>query len=180
MFQATGRVFIRHRRFLYLLRRILSLTFGSLWLVFPATRILHENLEPGRPSSSFLSPVLKFRSPPPPPQKKRVLPLKKKKIEKKRMPDCRCSLCPSCYQLPSWLRTLSFAADMDTEELGTTPHQQLTWLGVLESKTYVEHVLHVARIQSCKPRPNSCELSIAGSVITSRFSIKGKLKIEKI
>ena len=69
---------------------------------------------------------------------------------------------------------------MDTKELGTTPHQQLTLLGVLESKTFVEHVLHVARIQSFKPRPNSCELSIAGSVITSRFSIKGKLKIEKI
>ena len=50
--------------------------FGSLWLVFPASRILHENLEPGGPSSFFLLPVLKFHASPLPP--KRMLPPKKK------------------------------------------------------------------------------------------------------
>ena len=76
LFQATCRVFIRHRSFLCLLRRILLLTFGSLWLVFPATRILHENLEPGAPSSFFLLPVLEFHAFPLPHPKK-MLPLKK-------------------------------------------------------------------------------------------------------
>ena len=39
-----------------------TLTFGSLWLVKPASRILHENLEPGGPSSFFLLPVLEFHA----------------------------------------------------------------------------------------------------------------------
>ena len=51
-------------------------TFGSLWLVFPASRILHENLEPGGPSSFFLLPVLEFHASSLP--QKRMLPLKKK------------------------------------------------------------------------------------------------------
>ena len=66
--------------------------------------------------------------------------------------------------------------------LGTTPYQQcllFTWLGVLERKIFVKHVLHVARIQSFKPRPNSHELGIVGSVRTSSFLIKGKLNLKK-
>ena len=66
--------------------------------------------------------------------------------------------------------------------LRTTPYQQsllFTWLGVLERKISVEHVLHVARIQSFKPRPNSHELGIVGSVRTSNFLIKGKLNLKK-
>ena len=96
--------FNRHRRFLCLLWRIPSLTFGSLWLVFRASRIFYENLEPGGPSSYFLLPVLEFHASSLPP--KRMLPLKK-------MAKRECLIAGDhsvpywgCYQMPSWLRTL--------------------------------------------------------------------------
>ena len=49
----------------------------------------------------------------------------------------------------------------------------------IRDRIFVEHVLHVARIQSFKPRPNSHELGIVGSVRTSNFLIKGKLNLKK-
>ena len=226
MFQATSKVFIRHRRFLCLLRRILSLMFGSLWLVFPASRILHENLEPGGPSSFFLLPVPEFHASPLPP--KRMLPPKKEMGKREYLiagdhyaiaaieclPGSARFVDPVFGQLhvlgqsnfyrykfflgrgQATLQVKVFSWSPFGNQLfwftlqiwilrtlGTTPYQQcllFTWLGVLERKIFVKHVLHVARIQSFKPRPNSHELGIVGSVRTSSFLIKGiQAQLEK-
>ena len=181
-------MFIRHRRFLCLLQRILWQTFGSLWLVFPASRILHENLEPGGPSSFFLLPILEFHASSLPP--KRMLPLKK-------MAKRECLIAGDHYAILGLLSNAFLAAHALLTQslvsymylvriisilvrfffgrgqatlqvkvfawsplgnelfwftlqiwilrtLGTTPYQQsllLTWLGILESKIFVEHVL---------------------------------------